>query len=44
MYYVMIREVASLDVLVILDEVTARVGGGTKEESEACRVGLGAPL
>jgi hypothetical protein len=38
----MIREDASLDVLVILGEVTACVcvcGG-----SEACRVGLGAPL
>ena len=31
-----IREVASLDVLVILGEVTECVGGGTKEESEAC--------
>ena len=39
-----IREVASLEALVMLGEVTACVGGGTKEESEACRVGLGAPL
>jgi hypothetical protein len=39
----MIREVASLDTLVILREVTACVGGLTKEVSEACTVGLGAP-
>ena len=32
----MIREVASLDVLVMLGEVTACVGGGTKEVFEAC--------
>ena len=38
----MIREIASLDTLVILGEVTACVGIGTKEVSEACTVGLGA--
>ena len=32
----MIREVTSLDALVMLGEVTACVGGGTKEVSEAC--------
>ena len=31
-----IREVASLNGLVMLGEVTACVGGGTKEVSEAC--------
>ena len=31
----MIREVVSLDMLVIMGEVTVCVGGGTKEESEA---------
>ena len=39
----MIREVVSLDMLVILGEVTACVGGGTKEVSKACTVGQGAP-
>ena len=39
----MIREVASLGTLVILGEVTACVGGGIKEVSEACTVELGAP-
>jgi hypothetical protein len=39
----MIREVVSLDMLVILGVVTAYVGGGTKEEPKACTVGLGAP-
>ena len=39
----MIREVASLDMLVILGLVTTCVGGGTKELSKACAVGLGAP-
>ena len=39
---VMIREVASLDVLVILGEVTACVGGGTKRLSKAYWAGLGA--
>ena len=38
-----IREVASLDALVMLGEVTACVGGGAKEESGAFCVGLGAP-
>ena len=33
---VMKREVASLDGLVMLGEVTACVGGVTKEVSEAC--------
>jgi hypothetical protein len=39
----MIREVVSLDTVVILGEVTACVGGGTKEVFEACTVRLGAP-
>jgi hypothetical protein len=32
----MIKEVASLDTLVMLGEVTACVGGETKEVYEAC--------
>ena len=39
----MMREVVSLDMLVVMGEVTICVGGGTKEVSEACLVGLGAP-
>ena len=31
-----IREVASLEALVMIGEVTTCVGGGTKELSEAC--------
>jgi hypothetical protein len=37
-----IRAVASLDMLVILGEATACVGGGTKEVSKVYAVGLGA--
>ena len=33
-HWVMIREVESLDMLVVMGEVTACVGGGTKEVSE----------
>ena len=33
-YWVMIREVVSLDMLVVMGEITACVGGGTKEVSE----------
>ena len=33
-HWVMIREVVSLDMLVIMSEVTACVGGGTEEVSE----------
>jgi hypothetical protein len=33
-HWLMIREVVSLDMLVIMGEVTACVGGGTKEVSE----------
>jgi hypothetical protein len=32
----MIREVVSLDMLVIMGEVTACVGGGTKEVYQRC--------
>ena len=32
-HWVMIREVVSLDMLVVMGEVTACVGGGTKEVS-----------
>ena len=35
-HWLMIREVASLEALVMLGEVTACVGGGIKELSEAC--------
>jgi hypothetical protein len=34
-HFVMVREVASLDVLVMLGEITACLGDGTKEVSEA---------
>ena len=33
-HWVMIREFVSLDMLVVMGEVTACVGGGTKEVSE----------
>ena len=33
-HWVMIREVVSLDMLVVMGEVTASVGGGRKEVSE----------
>ena len=33
-HWVMIREVVSLDMLVIMGEVTTCVGGGTKEASK----------
>ena len=42
-HWVTITEIASLDVLVMLGEVTACVGGGTKEVSEVCWLGLRAP-
>ena len=43
-HWVMMREVVSLDMLVVMGEVTACVGGGTKEVTGVCRVDLGAPL
>lgn len=43
-HWVMIREVVSLDMLVSMGEVTACVGGGTKEVSEVRRVELRGPL
>ena len=43
-HWVMMRQVVSLDMLVVMGEVTACVGGGTKEVTGVCRVGLGAPL
>ena len=43
-HWLRIREVVFLDMLVVMGEVTACVGAGTKEVSEVWRVEQGAPF